>query len=596
MAFDGVVIAGLVHEFKEKILGGRILKISQPEKDELIITIKNYDQYRLFLSADAGLPLAYLTEENKEAPLQSPTFCMLLRKHLTNAKLIEIVQPNFERAISFGFEHYDEMGDLRKLRLIIEIMGKHSNIILVDDEDRIIDSIKRVPASVSSVREVLPGREYFIPTTQDKCNPLDVSQEMFINEILNSQLPVSKVIYSRLTGISPLLSNEIVFRSGIDADMPASDIVPDYKLHLYKVFERFIEDIRQENFSPIMIIQDGKASEFSVTALSCRLTAKGAEAVPFESVSTLLRRFYEDRNTTARIRQRAYDLNRIVSNALSRVTKKYELQLKQMEDTAKRDTYKLYGDLLTTYAYSVVSGESSVTLNNYLDDSRVTIPLDPDLGPIDNAKAYYAKYTKLKRTYEALSKLVLESAEELEHLKSINVALDIALHEEDLLAIREELQNFGYMKKHYTGKGASQSGNAGKKSGRRICKPMVYVTEDGFTVYVGKNNYQNDELSFKLAQGNDWWFHAKKAPGSHVILKADGREIPDNVFILAAQLAAYYSSNRNSDKVEVDYLEKRNLKKPAGAKPGFVVYYTNYSMMVTPQITGVTVKNEIVNN
>lgn len=588
MAFDGITVAALVNELKNKLVGGRVMKISQPEKDELILTIKNYDQYRLLMSADAGLPLVYLTGVSKEAPLQSPAFCMLLRKHLQGARITNISQPGLERIINIDLEHLDEMGDLKTKRLTIEIMGKHSNIIFLDDENRIIDSIKRVPASVSSVREVLPGREYFIPKTVEKEDPLDLTEKDFTAGVLERPMPLSKAIYNGITGISPVCADEIVFRAGLDGTVNARDLDGDLAIHLYRTFARMMEDVSGCEFSPEIIYINNEPKEFGAVRLTCLESLEGSRTVQFESISELLENYYESKNTLTRIRQRSSDMSRIVANAIARASKKYDLQLKQLQDTQKRDTYRIYGELLTTYGYSAVPGEKSVTVNNYYTGEDVEIPLDPDISAIDNAKAYFDKYSKLKRTYEALSKYIVETKEELEHLESIRVSMDIARHEEDLAAIRDELAEFGYMKKHIQ-KGAKpgKKGSAGK-NGRRVSVPICYVTDDGFKIYVGKNNYQNDELTFKFANGGDWWFHAKDCPGSHVVLKAEGREIPDRVFEQAANVAAYYSKNRDNDKVEVDYLERRNVKKPNSAKPGFVVYYTNYSMVAVPGIEGLT--------
>jgi predicted ribosome quality control (RQC) complex YloA/Tae2 family protein len=585
MAFDGVVMSALTRELKEKLVGGRVMKIAQPEKDELIFTVKNYDQYKLLLSADAGLPLVYLTEESKEAPLVSPAFCMLLRKHLQSAKLIDITQPGLERIINFDFEHLDDMGDLKKKRLIIEIMGKHSNIILCDDSNTIIDSIKRIPSSVSSVREVLPGREYFVTETVKKTDPVSMDEEAFIEGMraVNGTLPES--VYKGFTGISPLLANERVHRAGLDPDLRAADIDADLLMHLYKTFRRMLEDAVSGSISPNIVYKNGNPYEFSVVRLSLLETGSDTETRTFDSVSALIREYYVSKSNTARIHQRSYDMAKIISNAIARAAKKYELQQKQLEDTAKRDKFRVYGELLTAFGYMAEPGAKSIKVNNYYTGEDIDIPLDPELSAIDNAKRYFDKYSKQKRTAEATEKFIVETKEELQHLESIKMALDIAEHEEDLEVIREELAQFGYMKRP-TGRNGKAPGKGAKKSGRRVSEPIRYRTEDGFYIYVGRNNYQNDELTFKLANGADWWFHAKDCPGSHVVLKTEGREVPDRVFEQAAAVAAYYSRNRDSDKVEVDYLERKNVKKPNGAKPGFVVYYTNYSMVAQPGTKG----------
>ncbi len=582
MAFDGTVIAALVSELNDKLAGGRVMKVAQPEKDELIITIKNYDQFKLLLSADAGLPLIYITEVSKESPLVSPAFCMLLRKHLQSAKLLSVSQPGLARVVYFDFEHLDDMGDLKKKRLIIEIMGKHSNIILCDDENRIIDSIKRIPASVSSVREVLPGREYFITETVKKLDPFTMTGEEFENEMRTLGMPVSKALYSGVTGISPLIANEIIYRAGIDPDMNTAVADRDILLHLYKTFDRTFDDIKEKHFEPAIIYRNSTPYEFAVIRQTLLETVAECECRSIDSVSLMLESFYEAKNAHTRIKQRSSDMSKIVANAIGRAAKKYELQLKQLEDTEKRDKFRIYGELLTTYGYMAEEGAKSISVNNYYTGEDIVIPLNPEISAIENAKAYFDRYSKLKRTYEALSKYIEETKEELEHLESIKIALEIAVHEEDLEAIREELAQFGYMKRP-SGKNSKKGA---KKSGSRVSAPFCYTTEDGFKIYVGRNNYQNDELTFKFANGADWWFHAKDCPGSHVVLKTEGREVPDKVFEQAAALAAYYSKNKDNDKTEVDYLERKNVKKPNGAKPGFVVYYTNFSMVVSPGTEG----------
>lgn len=586
MAFDGVVIANVVKELRDKLLGGRISKITQPEKDELILIIKNQsrDPYKLLLSAGAGLPLIYLTQSSKASPLTAPNFCMLLRKHLNNAKIIDIYQPGLERIVNFKLEHLDEMGDLKIKYLIIELMGKHSNIIFCNEDMTIIDSIKRISQLVSSVREVLPGRKYFIPETIHKLDPLTVSYEDFHENVLNKPMSVSKALYNSLTGISPLLANELCCRASLDSEDSTSSISEDIGLHLYKVLERMMDDVRAAAFRPNMIIIDGKPAEFSSVELSCY---KEHEIKHYESISELLEAFYSARDAASRIKQKSFELRKVVSNALERASKKYDLQLKQLKDTEKRDKYRIYGELITAYGYNLESGSRVLNTMNYYTNEEISIPLDPELTPLENAKNYFEKYSKLKRTFDALTIQLKETEGELAHLESIKNSLDIAVDESDLIAVKKELTEYGYIKHKSADANNRQAKKAGAKSTASKSMPLHYISSDGFHIYVGKNNYQNDELTFSLAEGSDWWFHAKKAAGSHVIVKACGKELPDRTFEEAARLAAHYSSERQADKVEIDYTQKKNIKKPAGAKPGFVVYYTNYSMMASTDITGI---------
>ncbi len=586
MAFDGVVIANIIDELRKNLLGGRINKIAQPEKDELILTIKGgeHGQCRLLLSAGAGLPLVYLTENNKPSPMTAPNFCMLLRKHLNGARILDIAQPGFERIINFKLEHMNEMGDLCIKYLIIELMGKHSNIIFCDDNMVILDSIKRINQFVSSVREVLPGRDYFIPTTIEKLNPLTVDYESFRNKILGKSMPIAKALYSNLTGISPLIANEICCRASIDAGDFTESLSEAAGLHLYKNFERLIEDVKKADFSPNIVAKDGIPVEFSSVELTCYANH---EVQSFPSISVLLEAFYSTKNSVARIRQKSADLRKVVSNAIDRAGKKYDLQLKQLQDTEKRDKFKIYGELINTYGYGLEPGAKVLNTINYYDNQEISIPLDPTITPMENAKQYFEKYNKLKRTFDALTTQISDTQEELTHLESIKTSLDIATEEDDLTALKHELTEYGYIRRRFTSGSKKLEKKVNVKKAGTKSKPLHYLSSDGYHIYVGKNNYQNDELTFQFAEGGDWWFHAKKQAGSHVIVKAGGKELPDRTYEEAARLAAYYSGSRDADKVEIDYTLKKNVKKPGGGKPGFVVYYTNYSMISTTDITGI---------
>ncbi len=577
MAFDGVTIANVVKELKDSLLGGRVSKIAQPENDELLLTIKTTNgQKRLVLSANASLPLIYLTESNKPSPLTAPNFCMLLRKHLQNGRIIDISQPGLERIVHMDVEHLDEMGDLKRKRLTIEIMGKHSNIIFCDEENMILDSIKHISGMVSSVREVLPGKPYFIPHTQDKQDALASASSEFRALLSSKPTAAFKAIYSSYTGISPILAQELCFEAGIDGDVSTAALSAADFDRLYAAFAAMLANIRQGNFAPCIAYIGSTPVEFCAFPLTM-YTHGEDHIVSFDSISSLLEKYYAEKNTLTRIRQKSSDLRRIVQTALERNVKKYDLQLRQMKDTEKRDTYRVYGELLNTYGYSVEPKAKSMEALNYYTNEMITIPLDPAMSPQENAKKYFEKYNKMKRTFEALSQLTQEVKDEITHLESIMASLDIALQEEDLVEIKEELTESGYIRR-----------KGGAKKAKVTSKPFHYLSSDGFHIYVGKNNYQNDELTFQFANGNDWWFHAKGIPGSHVVLKSDGaEELPDRTFEEAGRLAAYYSKGRGQDKVEIDYIQKKHVKKPNAAKPGFVVYYTNYSLVIDSDISGI---------
>lgn len=574
MAFDGITIAGVVKELKETLVGGRIYKIAQPEPDELLLTIKTAEgQRRLLLSAGAAMPLLYLTEDNQPSPMTAPNFCMLLRKHLQNGRIVDITQPGLERIVHIHAEHLDELGDLCRKQLIIELMGKHSNIIFCDEQNRIIDSIKRVSGLVSSVREVLPGKPYFVADTMHKKDPLAATQQEFVQILKAAPMPLYKAFYTSYTGISPCISQELCARAGLDGEQPTAAFCESSLGELYHEWEKMREAIREGAFAPCIAYEGKKAAEFAAFLLTSY-----EQCVSYDSMSVLLEAFYAQKNAQTRIRQKSADLRRIVQTALERNVKKLDLQLQQMRDTEKRDTYRVYGELLHTYGYEAETGAKALTVPNYYTGEELTIPLDPTLTAAENAKRYFDRYGKLKRTAEALEKLTGEVEAEIAHLRSVEEALNIAVGEEDLAQIREELVLSGYIRRR-----------SGVKKEKLTSKPFHYVSSDGYDIYVGKNNLQNEELTFRFATGSDWWFHAKGCPGSHVIVRRKGQEeLPDRTFEEAARLAAYYSAGRQQAKVDVDYVQKKQVKKPNGAKPGFVVYYTNFSMSIEPDIEGIT--------
>lgn len=594
MAFDGITVAGLVAELNNKLIDGRIVKIQQPEKDEILLTIKAGDTYRLFMSANASLPLIYLTEENKQSPAVAPTFCMLLRKHFNSAKIINIRQGygsecSLERSVDITIEHLDEMGDLCRKHLIIEIMGKHSNIILCDEDYKIMDAIKRVSGFMSSVREVLPGREYFLPQTVEKANPFGLEYDGFKASVIDKPGSVSKNLYSGITGISPQAAEEIAGRAGIAGESQACELTEDLKIHLFKTFMRLMDEVINCEFKPALIYKSGEAYEFTVLESSIYSDYEEITVEYTESVSAMLQAFYSARNMKTVVHQKSSDLRKIVNIAIEREAKKLDLQLKQLEDTEKREKYKVYGELITAYGYSVEYGSKQMKALNYYTNEEVTIPLDPTIAPIDNAKKYFDKYSKLKRTYEALTSLTEETKQALEHLKSVALSLEIATGEDDLNQIKKELTDNGYIKFHST-KEKTKVNRGGKqpKQAKIKSSPLHYVSPEGIHFYVGKNNTQNDEITFGFAANSDWWFHAKGCPGSHVIMKCTNDEMPDIAFEDAGALAAYYSSAPRDGKTEVDYVRKKEVKKPANAKPGFVVYYTNYSLVAKPDISRLT--------
>jgi predicted ribosome quality control (RQC) complex YloA/Tae2 family protein len=581
MAFDGITTAALCAEFNNKLTGGRISKVAQPEPDELQILVNTSEgNYRLLLSAEPSLPLVYITEQNKKSPLNAPNFCMVLRKRLQGGRIVGVSQPGLERALRIDAEHLDEMGDVKRVSLVTEIMGKHSNIILTEDQggkEVVVDAIKHVSAIVSSVREVLPGREYFIPNTQEKTELLNCSEDEIRAIVLKYPGPVFKAIYTSFTGLSPLAAHEISYRAGIDGDASVSSLSDEEIAKLVKELSSVSEMIKKGEFSPCIAYTGGKPQEYA--AFDLTMYEGGAdEVVRSDSISEILEKFYSEKQLYVRMNQKSSDLKRVVKNLIERDSHTLDEQLQQLKKTEGRDKYRIWGELLNAFGYSAQSGDKQIVVDNYYTNEKETIPLDPTLTAQENAVKYFDRYTKLKRTAEALAIQTESVRSKLEHLESVLASISIAVSEEDLAWIRRELSQAGYIKEH------AVKGKPVKLKG----EPYHYISSDGYDIYVGRNNIQNDELTFKFAVGADWWFHAKKMPGSHVILKVKepGEELPDRAFEEAAALAAYYSAGREQNKVDIDYVLKKEVKKPSGAKPGFVVYYTNYSMTISPDISG----------
>lgn len=572
MALDGITVAHIAHELQTTLKDGRIHKIAQPEKDELLLTFKlPRGQRRLSISASASLPLIYLTDENKSSPMTAPNFCMLLRKHLNNGRIVEIRQPQLERILEFHIEHLNELGDLGKKILIVELMGRHSNIIFCNSDYVIIDSIKRISAQVSSVREVLPGRTYFVPDTMQKLDPLNVTFENFKSALNSSNSTIPKALNTSFTGISYGVAIEISTLSGISTESTTSTLDENKLIILFESFTKYFGDVNTHNFNATIYYNEDQPTEYASLPLT-HLDADRERSFP--TISEVLQNYYASKSLLTRIRQKSSDLRHIVQLALDRNKKKLALQIKQLNDTKNRDKYKVFGELIHTYGYNVDPGASSFVALNYYTNEDVTITLDPTLSTMENAQKYFNRYNKQKRTYEALTELIKETTADVQYLESVANSLEMARSEDDLMGIKDELIESGYVRKRYV-----------KKKTKYNNKPLHYVSSDGYHMYVGKNNLQNEEITFQIAEGNDWWFHAKDAAGSHVVVKNQGVDIPDRVYEEAGKLAAYYSKLRGGSKVEIDYIEKKHVKKPKGGKPGLVIYHTNYSLVIDSDIS-----------
>jgi len=579
MAFDGICVAALAKELNNTLQGGRISRIVQPESDALLLHVRTLSgTARLLLSANPSLPLAYLTENNLNGPVQAPGFLMLLRKYLAGARIVSVTQPDLERVIRIEAEHFNELGDLTRHCLILELMGKHSNLILADENETIVDAIRRIGGSVSSVREVLPGRAYFIPNTQGKHSPLQTDETAFKALLGTWPGPTEKALGGLFTGISPQIARELILRAELDGLESASALSEAESAALWSAFSDMIRQVKEGSFSPCIYYHNGQPAEFSVLPL--RLYA-AEEALPCGSVSEMLSAYYAEKNSAARIRQRSADLRHVLTQTMERDSRKRDLMEKQLKDSEKRDKYKLWGELIQSFGYGLEPGSKELTAPNYYDnDKPVRIPLDDTLTPQENAARYFERYQKLKRTFEATTQQIEETDAELAYLRSVEASLALADGEADLAAIRSELVQGGYIRDRKGGKKPKQT--------RPSARPLHFTSSEGFDFYVGKNNLQNETVTFELASGNDWWFHVKGIAGSHVIVKTGGKELSDKGFEEAAALAAWYSSAPKSGKTEVDYTRRKELKKPASARPGMVIYHTNYSMVVEPSLEGLT--------
>ncbi len=585
MAFDGLTISGIVRELKTRAIGGRINKIQQTESDEIDLVIKNGkdNNLKLMISVNPSLPLVYLTDSLKQAPMTAPNFCMLLRKHIGNGRIKDVEQPGFDRIIKIVIEHLDEMGDVREKALMVELMGRHSNIIFMDDTGRILDSVKRVPLDVSSVRQVLPGMQYEYPKAEDKYDPRELTEQEFSEKVLGKAGNVAKTLSSSLNGIAYVTANEICERAGVDGGASSDALSEEDKKRLWEVLEKML----REDVMPCIYLEDGGPKDYSIVPFKIYSSFEESRQ---GSVSEMLKLFYQMKNDAVRMKQKTSELRHVISSMIERTVRKLDLQKNQMKDTEDREKFRIYGELLNTYGYSLEPGARELVCQNYYDDNReIKIPIPENSDAREASKKYFDKYNKKKRTAVALEDQIKASEDELQYLKSVQLSLDIASLESDISDIRRELIESGFLR----GSAAERIKDKNKKGKRREAKgkPLHYISSDGFDMFVGKNNFQNDELTFQIAGPNDMWFHAKKAPGSHVIVRRNrDEEIPDNTYLEAARLAAFYSAVE-SDKVEIDYTERKNLKKPPAAALGYVIYHTNYSVVVEKDIEGIKQEN-----
>ena len=577
MALDGLVVHSLAHELSTKLVGGKIDRVHQPENDEIVLFIRNNkENFKLVLSSSASNPRVYIANDyKKENPIKAPMFCMLLRKYIQSGIITEISQVDFERIIKISVESFDELKEKTVKDIYIEIMGRHSNIILTQD-NKIIDSIKRIPPSISRVRQLLPNMTYELPPAQDKANPLKgVSIKSFVNTLREFDGPIFKGIYTKYLGISPSVAKEICHQSNISLSDKGEGKSRDELSVLYRVFSDLFTKIKNNEYDPCIVIDEtlDKVIDFSCINLTF---LDGNKFIKNESISQIIEDYYKTKDFKDRVHQRTADLRKSISIKLDRLYHKQKKIEQELKDADNAEEFKIKGELLTSYIYMIEKGMESVEVDNFYDEnySKITIPLRSNLTPSENAQKYFKKYNKLKTAKIELTSQIALCNEEIEYLENIMLGIENCENLEELADIKDELIRLGYAKAPFRYKA--------KKDIDLTTKPNKFTSSDGFTILVGKNNKQNDYLTLRIADPEDLWMHTKNIPGSHVIIKCAGKEIPDETLYEAAMLAAYFSKGRMSSQVPVDYTMKKHVKKTSGSKPGMVIYETNHTIYVTP--------------
>lgn len=577
MSFDGFVTHSIVRELKAQLISGKIDKIYQPEKDEIIVSVRTSGGKRaLLLSAASANPRIHLTERDYENPITAPLFCMVLRKHLGGGKITDVSQHGFDRVVCITIESCNELGDLTEKKLIIEVMGRHSNIILTQSDNKIIDSIKHIDFTVSAVRQILPGLIYENPPAQDKSDPrsLTAAELESILCAAPADTALDKLLLSVYVGMSPLMAREAVFRRYGDCRVTVSECDT-----------REFSEFAAEFIYSVIFINNPASVAFDKTskkpvAFSCTALTQYsgmAEVRDFPSISGAVEEFFAARDKHDRLTQKAAGTVKVINNNLERCGKKIAIHKDTLQKSQKRETYKIYGDLLTANLYRISAGSREITVQNYYDETcpDIKIPLKPELSPSGNAQRYYKLYNKAKASEQHATEQ-LESAEtEREYLETVLDAVVRAENYADIAEIRDELAAGGYI---------AQSGGK-KKKFQKKSRPLEYVSSDGYTILVGRNNSQNDELTIKMSYSTDIWMHTKNIPGSHTLIRTGGlseNDIPDRTVVEAAEIAAYHSKARGASGIAVDYTQVKNIRKPNGSKPGFVIYESNYTVYVTP--------------
>lgn len=576
MALDGGFLRHIKQELEEKLLGARVDKIHQPNREELVVAFRTRESgYKVLFSARANSARVHFTTIPLENPKQPPMLCMLLRKKLQGAKVVAIRQPELERLLHFDFDSINELGDHVILTLTMEIMGRYSNIILSDENGKIIDALKRVDAEMSSQRLVLPGLSYQLPPPQNKLCPLSTSQQQVVEALkaLPKDMELSKGFLSVLQGVSPIVCRELAHRVGRGAELTVKTMDEEQYFRAGFFYQQMKETIDQVSGKPYMAVNlQKKPMDFSF--MEIRQYGTSAVVKEAETFSQLLDEFYRERDKQERMRVREQDLLRLLSTHSERLSRKINAQRGELEQCANRDALRVAGDLISASMYAISKGASSVDLPDFYQENQplVHIKLDPALTPSQNAQKYYKEYRKAKTAEEKLTEQIDLAGKELEYLESVLDALARAETERDLSEIRGELAEQGYLRVHRNK----------KEKPAAVSAPMRFTTSDGFTVLVGRNNRQNDKLTLKTANNNDIWFHTKNIPGSHTVLVTEGKAPTETAMEEAAKLAALHSRAKDSAQVPVDYTQIRNVSKPQGAKPGMVIYVNYKTIYVTP--------------
>ena len=575
MSYDGFVTHAVMCELNEKLSGGRIDKIHQPERDEITISVRTQEGvYKLLLCASASNPRVHLTSASRENPKVPPMLCMLMRKHIQGGKIIKITQQGFDRILRIDVEGYNELADVCVRSIIVEIMGRHSNIILVDENGKIMDSAKHIDFTVSAVRQVLPGLIYELPPSQDKAEPKDFNSLEFMKlmEQGGEEVLLDKLLLSYVSGLSPLIAREMVYRCFKTTKIAASNAD---SAAFVTVVSDFLSKSLNNEFEPCIVIDKKSRNPIAFSCIALTQYENGADIAQKESISEVVDEFYLTRAVRERMSQRNGALVKLISNNIDRCEKKIIMHRENIEKSKNREIYKIRGDLLTANMHAVQPGLKSVKVINYYsaDMSEVEIPLKEDLSPSANAQRYYKLYNKAKGTEKYAAKQIKTAEEELVYLESVLESLNKAETPSELAEIRDEIAEQGYIPK---------SGRGGKKRTIRSA-PLKYISSDGYEILVGRNNKQNDELTLRTAFSTDIWLHTKNIPGSHTIIRTGGiASVPESTLVEAARLAALHSKACDSSKVSVDYTNVKNVKKPSGAKPGMVIYVNQKTLMVDP--------------